>query len=118
MGAINNNDGSAVNDLDTAKFGPHANQDVERTAANGFKWPALVSSGGLDRHITIGGYQETKTGIDSKPYTTDLVLNASYTISVNCGAVSGSLVAATARAGVPPLQATGNAKIRGAAAGR
>src|ERR1700686_4155000 len=60
------NNGPTVNDLDPAKF-TGANQDLSRTVANGFRWPALCggsacSAANTDVHRTvfIGGHDEIK----------------------------------------------------------
>jgi hypothetical protein len=98
IAATDQNNGPAVNDLDPAKF-PGANQDLSRTVANGFRWPALCggfacSSTNTDVHRTvfIGGHDEIKQGSDGKWYSTSLQVNSPHTITVACngGADTGT----------------------------
>ncbi len=94
ISAVDNNNGPTVNDVDPAKF-PGANIDLNRTAANGFRWPTIAS--GLNRTVFIGGHDEIKQGSDTKWYSTALQVNSAHTITVSCngGVDTGTATAST-----------------------
>src|SRR5258708_6624934 len=101
--ATDQNNGPTVNDLDPLKF-TGANQDLLRTVANGFRWPALCGGSpcsaentAVQRTVFIGGHDEIKQGSDGKWYSTALQVNSSHTITVTCngGADTGTAPAAT-----------------------
>ena len=73
----------------------NANSDLARSAANGFRWPTLVS--GRNRTVFLGGHDEIKQGSDGRWYSTALQVNSDHSITVVCngGADTGVTHAAT-----------------------
>lgn len=94
--ATDNNGGTnPPRDLDTSIF-PHADSDLDRTAANGFRWPTIVN--GSTRTVFLGGHDEIKKGADGRWYSTALQVASDHTIAISCngGADSGTIHARTA----------------------
>src|SRR6266852_2153133 len=101
--ATDQNNGPTVNDLDPAKF-TGANQDLSRTVANGFRWPALcggiacsATNTDLHRTVFIGGHDEIKQGTDGKWYSTALQVNSQHTITVICDLTNSGVINASTR---------------------
>jgi len=98
IGAVDQNGGPIVNDVDSTKF-VNANLDLSRTGTNGFRWPSLCggsacSGGNTDVHRTvfIGGHDEVKQGTDGKWYSTALQVNSQHSVTVVCDLVNGATV--------------------------
>ena len=90
----NNGGTNPPRDLDASIF-PHADSDLERTAANGFRWPTIANA--TSRTVFLGGHDEIKKGADGRWYSTALQVASDHTIGVACnsGAETGTIHATT-----------------------
>lgn len=92
VAAMDNSGGPSVHDLDPNLF-PNANLDLDRTYGNGFRWPTLTRD--LHRTVFIGGHDAVDRALDGKWYSRALQTDARHTITVTCGADSGTVEAQT-----------------------